>query len=172
MLNKIKLLSLATASVIVIGSSAQAITLSTSGDIKVRNALAVTESQKLNFGTIETPTSTVNVHITKAGVVGGSNTATHLDTAAIQEGVYSITGSALDTIDISASNNSNVAGMSFTAITGDYGSTTDGDILAGITNQTAPGTGEDLTIGAVLQVADTVTEGNYAPAFTIEVSYN
>lgn len=172
MLNKIKLLSLATVSTVAIASSASAVNLSTSGDIKVRDALAVAETQKLNFGTIETPTSTVNVHITKAGVVGNSTTASHLDTSAVQEGIYTISGSALDTIDISASDNANVAGMTFTNITGDYGNSVDADILAGITNQQAPGAGEDLTIGAILQVAGTVTEGDYAPGFTVTVNYN
>lgn len=172
MLRKIKLLSLATASAVVIGSSANALNLSTSGDIKVRDALAVAETQKLNFGTIATPSSTVNVHITKAGVVGGSNSATHIDTSAIQEGVYTISGSALDTISIQAADNGNVAGMEFTTIAGDYSGTVDGDILAGINTQTPPGAGKDLTIGAILQVAGTVTEGDYAPGFTLTVNYD
>lgn len=172
MLREIKLLSLASVSAIAIASSASAVDLTTSGDIKVRNALSVAETQKLNFGTIETPSSTVNVHVTKAGVVGGSNTASHIDTSTIQEGIYTVTGSALDTIDISAADNGNVAGMTFTDITGDYGTTTDGDILTGITSQAAPGNGTALTLGAILQVTNVVTEGDYAPGFTVTVNYN
>jgi len=172
MLNKLKLLSAASFGVLAIASSANAASISTHGDIKIRDALNISETQTMDFGTIETPTSNVVVEVTTAGSVGGSTTANHIDSSSVQEGIYSISGSALDTIDISASDNANVPGMSFTAITGDYSGTTAGDLLAGITNQTAPGAGTDLEIGAKLTVLNTVSEGDYQPGFTITVNYN
>jgi spore coat protein U-like protein len=172
MLNKFKILSVAAVSTIAIASSANAASLSTSGDIKIRNALNISENQVLNFGTIEKPTSTVEVEVTTAGSVGSSTTASHIDTSTVAEGDYTISGSFIDTIDITASDNANVAGMEFTAITGDYDSTTGGDLISGITNQSAPGAGTALKVGAVLQVQNTVDEGDYSPAFTITVNYN
>jgi len=141
--------------------------------VKLFNIIKVTELQTLNLGTIEKPTSTVTVHVTPGGTVGGNNDATHIDTADVKEGIFKIQGSFFATIDISASDNGNVSGMTFTGITADYDTTTNADLMAGITNQTAPTWfGTNLDLGAELEVDNTVTEGDYEPGFTLSVNYN
>lgn len=170
---KQKLLILTSLSVVAATAmGVKAANLSTHGDIKIRNALSITENQVLNFGTIAKPNSTVEVEVTTAGAVGSGTTATHIDSSTVEEGNYTISGSSLETIDISASDNGNVAGMEFTSIKGNYGSTSNGNLLAGLTAQSAPGAGTDLVVGATLQVQSSVTEGDYQPGFTITVNYN
>jgi len=173
-MKKLKLLSMATISAIAVSSAVQAADLSTKGQIKVRNAIAVAENQVLNFGTIEKPVgSAVDVAVTTGGVVdGGDTTATHIDTADVKEGKYTISGSFTDTIDITAADNANVAGMSFTEITGLYDSNSADLLAGGLSAQAAPGAGTELKVGGILNVATTVTEGDYEPGFTITVNYN
>lgn len=149
---------------------AYAATLNTDGDIKVRNVLTITETTGLNFGVIEKPTSTVTAIVSPAGAESG--TATYIDTADVSQGVYSIAGSFLETVEISVTDLGNEAGFEFTDVRGNYGSTTNGDLLAGITGQDAPGAGTNLSLGATLTVQNTVVEGDYTPGFQIEVNYD
>jgi hypothetical protein len=169
----IKYLFLTLLSIFLMYEPAQAKSLSTSADIKIRNTLTITEVQKLNFGTIEKPTTNVAVQITNAGISGAGTTATLVNTTTIKEGRYTIAGSSLNTINISATNNGNITGLTFTAITADYGTATGLNLLTGAANQAAPAaTGTLLKIGGTLTVASTVTEGDYAPGFTITANYN
>ena len=174
MFKNLKIMALASVSLIAIASQADAANLSTSGDIKIRNAITITENQKLDFGTIQKPTSTVTVQVNTAGaLVGGGTTATHIDSSTVQEGDYTIAGSSLDTVDISATDNATVSGISFTALTGDYGAATGLNLLTGATNQAAPtAAGTALKVGATLSVTNAVAEGDYAPGFTITANYN
>jgi hypothetical protein len=173
MLNRDVKIALATTALFTIAyaaNEAKAASLTVGGDIQVRDALAIAETTGLNFGQIETPSSQVTAIVSTAGSTSG--TANFLDTTNAAAGVYSISGSALETIDISVSDSGNVTGMAFTAVSGNYDSTTGGDMLAGITAQAAPGTGTNLTLGATLTIEDTVTEGNYSPELQIDVTYN
>ena len=140
--------------------------------ISLLNVLNVTETQQLNFGTIEVPSSNIKVHISKTGTVGGENTATHIDTSTIEFGRYRIFGSDLNSISISATNGGSVANMSFEKLEAKY-KTVEGDIIASaLTGLDAPKpTGTDLKLGAVLTVAANTAEGVYAPDFNLEVNY-
>ena len=176
MFNKNLKLALATTAICSIAfgaSQSDAASLTASGDIEIREALAISETTGINFGQVETVASGIGeITVDKTGSLSATGTNI-LDSTSASQGVFSITGSATETIDIDIDDGGNVSGMSFTDITGDYGSTTDGDFLTGVTAQDAPGTsGTDLTIGATLQVNDTVAEGTYTPEIVINVNYN
>lgn len=158
------------ATVLAFASASTAETLTSSADIEVRTALSISETQSLNFGKIEKPTSQVTATVSTAGASSG--TATYIDTTDVAPGIFLITGSASETINISVTDLQNVAGFEFTNVKGNYGSTTNGNLLTGITGQDAPGAGENLTIGATMTIESFVTEGDYTPGFQVEVNYD
>jgi hypothetical protein len=45
-------------------------------------------------------------------------------------------------------------------------------MLTGVTNKAAPGGGTILYIGGTLTITSAATEGDFSPAFTINVNYN
>lgn len=168
-----KLLASAAIAGITVAQIAQGANLTTSASIQIRGALALTEAASLNFGTIEQPSSDVVVHVTTSNTVGSNNTATFVDQSGIRAGEITVTGSEISNVSIQAQDVGNVPGLSFTSITGNYGGAGDVNLVTGTNNQTPPGAeGTSLALGAELQVASSVTEGNYSPQIAIEVNYD
>ena len=155
-----------------LAKGASADNFSQDSSINLLNTLNVQEIDKMDFGTIEAPTTNIKVHVTNTGSVGGDNTAIHIDTSTISEGVYKIFGSEFASISISATNGGSVPNMAFEKLEAKYRSTT-GDIIGGsLTGLDAPNpNGTDLQLGAVLTVAANTAEGLYAPDFNLEVNY-
>jgi hypothetical protein len=176
MTNNFKTLALATASILLLAPQAFATSkvesLSSTGDIKVRNALKIAEVTRPNFGIIEKPSTDVAVSLSTSGATAGT-TASFIDNSMARAGEYKISGSSISTINISAVDNGNVPGLSFSAITADYGSNNDLNLKTGAANQPAPtAAGTTLKVGGTLNVASSVTEGDYTPGFTISANYN
>lgn len=133
--------------------------------------LSVTQNTELDFGVIEASDSTVTITVA-ADDGAQSGTATVLDSGSISQGVFTIEGSAHQSIGVGVTDGGSVAGFEFTAFTGTYNGsaevTLNGTPLGPVA---APGAGKTLEVGGTLSIANTVTEGTYAPDFTIEVVY-
>lgn len=152
--------------------AASADNFSQDSSINLLNTLNIQETEKMDFGTIEAPTTDIKVHVTNTGGVGGDNTAVHIDTSTVNEGKYKIFGSELASISISATNGGSVPNMVFEKLEAKYKSVS-GDIIGStLTGLDSPKpSGTDLKIGAVLAVAANTAEGLYAPDFNLEVNY-
>lgn len=162
----------ATTAISAMAFGATAATFTQDSFVEILDALTLTETQQLNFGVIEKPTSAVVVAVDTAGSVAGASTATHLDASSVAAGTYDITGSAGSTVEISATDGANVAGLAFTAMTGSFAGGSDTDILGGsITGATLTAGPDSLAVGAELTVQNTVVAGQYAPEFDIVVNY-
>ncbi len=149
---------------------AKAATFSESATISIVQALSLSQTTQMNLGVVQRPSSgTQTAIVSTAGTPSG--TITYVDNAAVRAGAYSIAGSALNTISISAVDDANVAGLTFTALSGSYNGGSATNLLTGITGGVAPGAGKTLNVGGTLQVASTVVEGIYAPSFTLTVNY-
>lgn len=143
------------------------------GNIAYSQALMVNETTGLDFGFVERPQfGSAEVEVTVSGVVGSATTAKHIDNSMVSSGSYIITGSATDMINISASNVSNISGISFRKIYASYDGGGVGDIMnAPLGILTAPGDGRILNIGALLEVSAAVPEGEYYPEFDLDINY-
>lgn len=174
-MKKVFLATTALVSSAVMANTAHALTDTFTATIDVLDALAMSQSTQMNFGKIGTPGSSgVVVHLTSGGAEGGSTTATIVDATDFAAGVYKITGSANNTISISGANVGGEAGFTFTELLCSYDGGGETNIIAAPkTTQAAAGSGgKNLTCGAKLAVANTVTEGNdYAPDLSITVDY-
>ena len=160
----------AIASTTVAGGAVAAI-FSQTATIEILDALSVSEATQMNFGIIETPSANVDVVITTAGATTGT-TATFIDASAVAAGVYTITGTDTNTLNITASNVGSVTNLNFTDIVGNLASGGDVDLdTTGMTNVSFT-TSDQIVIGATLAVTNGIAAGTYAPDFNLDVSYN
>lgn len=128
--------------------------------------------RQLHFGTVMKPSSgTVKVVVKRNGNINnGATTATMLDTALVSDGNIRIRGSSDDKIDISFSDEGNVAGLTITEFDARYGGK---NFKNSKTKLKAPRpAGRVLDFGGTLQISNSVASGTHYPGFMIEAVYN
>lgn len=155
---------------ILLGASNSLADISSSGDIAVMDPLKIEELDTLNFGTIEKPTERVWVGVKRNG--NSEGTANLLDTSEVKNGLVKISGSNTETINMQATDLETYPDLSFRRIRGEYGDSII-KLKQGKSNITPPTTsGTEMLIFARLWVENTITTGDYEPAFSIEVLYD
>jgi hypothetical protein len=145
----------------------------TSAQIELKNSLNLSEEEKINFGVVEIPSGEFSiVHLTPSGTIGENNTANIIESSGISSGKVNIFGSNSSSINIQATPSSPGERISITKITGNYSSSSDFDLISGISDLAPPGDqGKSLMIGAEIRISNNVVEGNYILPFDLEVNY-
>lgn len=157
-------------SLLLLGSSAIAANLTTSGQISFIKSIKILEKQKLNFGTLEVPSDQIWVGVSPTGQPQG--TGTFINTSTVANGIYVISGANNISINIKAHPLGTYSFMEYFEITGNYSGFTNLQLMNGVAGLTPPGAGTALNLGAKLKVAGNIQEGDYSPAFSIEVNYD
>ncbi len=152
-------------------TASYAFSFSPSASITIVSAVGVSEQQGLNFATINKPETSVVVEVTPDGALGSNTTASMAGGSSPTAGVYTISGSATQTISITASNVGNVEGISFNAISGKYNNGSTVNLVSGVSGLVPPGAGKALALGGTLTIQPTIGTGTFAPQIALNINY-
>lgn len=123
-------------------------TFSATADVTIATLITVASSQNLNFGSIAAPNSgSTQQIVTTAGASGGGSDAAQLNSAALAQGIFSVTGTDGQTVNITFANESCTnAGLTLSGLNADNAS----PVLSGATA---------VNVGGTLTIASTATTG-------------
>ena len=151
-------------------TSAYAVTQSVTANLTFDSALTLTKTSDINFGTVQASTpgtytiATTGVVTPSAGgvVIGGTPTA----------GAITIAGSTTQTVAISTGTYVANSGVTLSNATCSYNGGASTACDAGLTGQTAAGTGKTLKLGVQATSDGTAASGVTAsPTFIVTVVY-
>ena len=152
---------------------ANAVTVSNNAAVTIVTPITLTANNNMNFGKVTRPATTGTVVLGSSGAISsltGGITSVGGTPAA---GTVNITGDSTQTVSVTVSNTSTVAGVSLSNFTGTFG----GRTLASNTLTAATLTGgvDVMRLGATLtinSVAPGFTTGLKTPTYDVVVNYN
>lgn len=150
-------------------------TVNSTATIEIVEPLQIVPGNTLNYGVIQKPTTgTSDVKVDGAGAVTvAAGDAEIIDQSAVQPATFSVTSGGNSTLNLTITDAGGATGFAFTDFHFRYGgATTDTDVVSGATTTGLASGSTTLTVGATLEIANSVSSGTQTPGYTVTVDYD
>lgn len=166
-------LPLAALGLLLTASAAEAVSTTNNATVNILQPLTISANNNMNFGKVTKPATTGTVVLTSAGAISGTTGGITTAGGSPAAGTVNIAGDSTQTVHITVTDTTSVAGLSLSSFTGTFG----GQPLSGgsLTGATLTGGSDTFSIGATLNInsqAGGFTTGVKTPTYTVDVAYD